>query len=190
MKIWHIRDSKKQDYVIVDNKLILDQSGQPKRHKGKIIATLVLLEDKIGWAICCPEDRFSKKVGVSIATGRAKSQKQMTIPAKLLKHVKKMANKYEVKLPEQTEIETTTKIVKSEDITQGTVLKIQMKYRDDPYLFDEWIISQSDIDKIPDTIIIGQNAKRSKYAKDNGDEQNAILVGYYHFPLQLFGIKQ
>lgn len=190
MKIWHIRN-KRQDYVIVDNKLILDQSGEPKRHKGKIIATLVLLEDKIGWAICCPEDRFSKKVGVSIAMGRAKSQKQMPIPAKLLKHVKKMANKYEVKLPEQPEIETPalSRELYWEDVKEGTVLTVQMEYDDDPQLFISWGIKQADINTLNGRVEVNENMQKIDFETDpmGAFRQFPSLIP---FPPELFGIKQ
>lgn len=189
MKIWHIRENKKQDYVIVDDKLILDRSGKPKRHKGKIIATLVLFEDNIGWSMCCPEDRFSKKVGVSIALGRAKNPKQMQIPTKIKKHVKKMAHKYEVKLPELPEIPPPTKKLKWEDVKEGTVLTVQMKYEDDPSLFSDWALDKADLSEISkSSLIIGENAIKDPSGIGNSIQ---VMIGQcFHYPPQVFGIEQ
>lgn len=95
-KIWHIRSNEKKDFVVVNNRLVLNKSGEPKRHRGKIIGTLVLSNGNIGGAVCCPKDTFSKKMGVKVALGRAENNGG--VPQKLRKHAKRMANKYEIEL--------------------------------------------------------------------------------------------
>ena len=95
MIVKHIRENKKLDYVVVDNKLVLSEKGQAKRHKPKIIGTLVKIGNNIGYALCRPGDRFSRKLGVKIASQRAKSG-NTKFPPSIRKHVKKFCEKYNI----------------------------------------------------------------------------------------------
>ena len=140
MIIKHIRANKKLDYVVIDNKLVLSESGHPKRHKPKIIGTLVKIGNNVGYALCRPWDRFSRKLGVKIASQRAKSGTNK-FPPSIRKHVKKFCEKYDVTLPEFHE--TENKSLLFSELVDGQVLEVVMKYEDDPDLFDKWSVTVS-----------------------------------------------
>ena len=186
MIIKHIRENKKLDYVVVDNKLILSEKGQPKRHKPKIIGTLVKIEDKIGYALCRPDDQFSRKLGVKIASQRAKSG-NTKFPPSIRKHVKKFCDKYGLTLPEFHE--TENKSLLFSELVDDQVLEVVMKYEDDPTLFENWALGQSDIDELNGRVIFGENLAKSQYLVQEL-MCNSIYSheAGYDYPLQLFGI--
>ena len=182
MIIKHIRENKKLDYVVVDNKLILSEKGHPKRHKPKIIGTLVKIEDKIGYALCRPGDQFSRKLGVKIASQRAKSG-ITKFPPSIRKHLKKFCDKYGLTLPEFHE--TENKSLLFSELVDGQVLEVVMKYEDDPNLFDNWCLDQSHIDDLGGRAVIGKDCMTDE---DDSNKSIRYTKTDYYYPLQLFGI--
>lgn len=177
-KIWHIRSNEKLDYVVVDNKLVLDRRGYPKRHRSKIIGTLVLFDGKIGGAICCPEDTFSKKMGVGVALGRAKSNKG--VPTKLRKHAKRMAEKYGVELTCSEPKPLMSKEIDWDNIALGTKIKARPyeEFKDD---YDEFDISEVNFIKGN----LGQVVEFSEI-QDYHDEDDSVEVNEWYIPKKAF----
>ena len=186
MIIKHIRENKKLDYVVVDNKLILSEKGQAKRHKSKIIGTLVKIGNNVGYSMCRDSDSFSKKLGVKIASQRAKSG-TTKFPPSIRKHVKKFCEKYGINLPEFHE--TENKSLLFSELVDGQVLEVIMEYEDDPNLFENWSLDQSDIDQLNGQVILGEDSAKSQFLIQESIH-NSIYSheSGYDYPLQLFGI--
>lgn len=184
MKIWHIRKNKRMDYIIVDNKLVLDEKGTPKRHKSEIIGTLVLCGENIGGAVCCPEDNFSKALGVKIALGRAKNGKSQ-IPSRLLGHAKRMAKKYNVTLPVKSTkpLEKIGKIgqIDWDVLEEGTLIK-PGKYEDFRNVCEDFSLCKAAFDEV----VAESPIKFKRLLVENG----VFYVVDWEVPLEVFSLVE
>ena len=72
------------------------------------------------------------------------------------------------------------------ELVEGQVLEVVMKYEDDPNLFDNYSLNQSDIYDLGDQLILGEDC-----VKDEDDDSDHSIFSNetgYHYPPQLFGI--
>ena len=132
LKIWQIRDNNKSNnYVVVDNKLILDRHGNAKRVRNPIHSTLVWNKEtnKIGWAAKNPLDTFCRQTALKIAKGRSFGTKD-SAPMKLRKHIKRMANTFGAEMPNFAKIEPKSTKVDWENVKGGAKLKLVDNWED------------------------------------------------------------
>lgn len=131
MKIIHLREPN-NNFVIHDNKLLLDKRGKPRKHKGKIYATVILDGKNIGVSKVGPEDKFSKKLGVQIAKGRLSSHHP--VPISLKKEITAIVSQYGAHMPKFQEPQSRE--IDWIDIENGTMIRVKENWYDYQFQLD------------------------------------------------------
>ena len=94
------------------------------RYFSKPYATLVVIGDKVGISFCHQTDRFDKKTGVRIATGRAEKGVEVDIPGGKIYHTKVTRSKFDHGETATTNITTSANI---KDLIKIELEKINKK---------------------------------------------------------------